>query len=368
MKSCPINLFHEKKLSFPEGLRAVLARRSFLGIVVAVISGTGAQQVPAQSVVLVRPQAVLVQEAAVSLPAPPVISAIALEATGRRLVTVGDDHLVRMWKVDGGLQIGVWAGHTDWVRTAAFSPSGKWLGTAGQDGQILLWELGLLNQVSSVSNQPVVLDHRTSAIQSLCFSRTEDLLAAAGFDGKILIYDVRSRARVAEIAGPGADIRALAFSEDGGLLAAGARNGRIRLWCREDFSPVGELSGHRARVRGLSFSPDGSRLVSGGEDRRIMVWRLPEGIQEVELADQPALVTALTWCGNRRFASGGTDNVIRVFQLPEGQEIAKLVGHSGTITSLIWDATQERLISSSFDTTVCKWPLSIEPELALQPR
>ena len=55
---------------------------------------------------------------------PPVVTALAIHPGGGQLALGGDDHLVRIWDLREKRQTRVLAGHSDWVRTVSFSPSG----------------------------------------------------------------------------------------------------------------------------------------------------------------------------------------------------------------------------------------------------
>ena len=69
-----------------------------------------------------------------SLEKPPVISGMTLNLAGKLLATVGDDHLVYLFDLDYGQPVQRLAGHTDWVKAAAFRPNGGMLATAAPTG------------------------------------------------------------------------------------------------------------------------------------------------------------------------------------------------------------------------------------------
>ena len=57
----------------------------------------------------------------------------------------------------------------------------------------------------------------------------------------------------------------------------------------------------------------------------------------------------------KRLATAGIDRMIRIWDLNTFDQVASLGGHNGHIADLDWDATGERLVSCSGDTTVRIW-------------
>ena len=73
-------------------------------------------------------------------------------------------------------------GHTGLVMSLVFSPNGKRLGSAGQDGVVKLWDTRTGQEALTLRGHPGI-------IRSVAFSIDARLLAAAGDDGTITIWD-----------------------------------------------------------------------------------------------------------------------------------------------------------------------------------
>lgn len=118
--------------------------------------------------------------------------------------------------------------HNDRIRCASFSPTGRWLATAGDDQMIMLWSL----------------DNKDKSSASLV--------------------------------GHSDRIAAIAWSPDGKLLASGSRDGRIKLWDPITFQEWMTLEGHQGRINDLLFSVDGTCLASAAElndsSGEVLVW------------------------------------------------------------------------------------------------
>jgi WD40 repeat protein len=98
---------------------------------------------------------------------------------------------------------------------------------------------------------------------ALAFSPDGRLVAAAGEDGKARIWDARSGALVRTFAGHTDALTGIEFSADGSRLVTSSRDHDARIW-NVDTGASTLLRGHFGPVFDASFSPDGRFVVTAG--------------------------------------------------------------------------------------------------------
>ncbi len=69
------------------------------------------------------------------------VNAAAFSPNGRTIVTASDEGTARVWEVRTGKCLHTLRGHADWVHSAAFSPDGKTIVTASRDQTTKIWRL-----------------------------------------------------------------------------------------------------------------------------------------------------------------------------------------------------------------------------------
>jgi WD40 repeat protein len=182
------------------------------------------------------------------------------------------------------------------VRSAVFSPNGKYIATASEDMRVILWDFENLYDFTPIKHPEVVMN--------VTFSPDSKFLATACKDGTTRIYQVDEKTAGSDwkpVAGLRANersVRSIAFSPDGNLIATGSEDNAVRIWRQTGNSKwelISEikgpsstrtggqvctpaqtetLPGHTSSVQSVAFSSDGQFLVTASRDQTAKVWKV----------------------------------------------------------------------------------------------
>jgi WD40 repeat protein len=242
------------------------------------------------------------------------VASLAFSPVDDRVLASGqlaDSGNVRLWDVVEGKLIADLIGHTDWVRTVAFSPDGSRLASGDRKGKIVVWDIasrrplyrvnahtdavrsvafspdgsrlasvsteGTLRLWDAATGSPLREDASPMKLASLAFSPDGAQIATADEDGFILLRDATTLALIRTIRGDIDMFFDIAFAPDGRSLVTSSKSGAVRFWDTLIGQELLSIKAHDAQVNGLAFSPDGRTLVSCGHDGSVRFWRSAPG-------------------------------------------------------------------------------------------
>jgi eukaryotic-like serine/threonine-protein kinase len=160
-----------------------------------------------------------------------------------------------------------------WV---ALSPDGRHA-AAAQGGDLKIAP-GALVIVDADTGRKVTLRHsQKSAVTCLAYSPDGRSLASACQDGTAKLWDVAAGQQVTTLRGHTGAVWNVAYSPDGLRLATGSQDQTVKLWDVATGQELLTLRGHTAAVCSVAFSADGRRLVSAAQSAEKKVWDLQTG-------------------------------------------------------------------------------------------
>jgi WD40 repeat protein len=279
------------------------------------------------------------------------VMGVAFSPDGRRLLSASNDGTVRLIDVSTRKLIHTLAHPC--ARSVAFSPDGKKAVSTGDqhDQTVRLWDLETGKELKRFAGY-------RSPISGVTFSADGKRVLFGVFSDKTMrLLDVESGKEIQRFEGHTEGVHGIALSADGKRSLSGSYDSTVRLWDNETGKELKRLEGHKGAVAAVAFSPDGKRAVAGGGgDYAIKLWDLETG-KEIRRMEAPARVHALAFSKDgRRIASANYEgHTVSLWDAETGKELHRFAGHTSDVYDVAFSADGRFLVSGGEDNTVRVW-------------
>ena len=266
------------------------------------------------------------------------IEAIAFSPDGSKFATAGDDGQVRVWNTGTRQPAGLTLSHGEAVTSVSFSPDGQLLATGTTDGVVGLWKAtdGRLVSVLKSVGPPIC---------GVTFAEGGKSVACAAGTA-VEIWRVTGGGASTVLGRHSTVVSALAISADGRTLASASEDGEIRIWAvgtSERKPGLSVKSIHVPTPVSLAISQNGDLVGIGSTDEHLYVYDVRSGAQRLKL-HHPRPVKAVAYFRNRdgqeRLLSGSAD-VIRLWNPSDGSLVATVLGHLEDVVSFGVSPTED---------------------------
>jgi WD40 repeat protein/tRNA A-37 threonylcarbamoyl transferase component Bud32 len=284
------------------------------------------------------------------------IQSFAVSRDGRRIATVGGDHLVRLWDAQTGTELAALRGHESQTTSVCFSPDGKYLvsGSDYPESAIRIWNVAGAEPVA-------VLRGHGNRIDSVAYSPDGTRIVSASWDQTVRLWDGTTGRSIATLRGHAGWVNQVAFSPDGKRVVSASEDRTLRLWDSAAGDLLAVLRGHTDNVRSVAFSPDGTLLTSASADGTVRLWDVEFLSRRGVLRGHSSFVYDVAFSPDgTRVASAGWDGTVRLWDAATGRQTGLLRHDSSIVSSVAFGPKGDHLAALARDDAVHWWDLKTE--------
>jgi WD40 repeat protein len=248
------------------------------------------------------------------------VRSVAFSPFADQLLSGGADGSVLLWDAPAARLRHKLAGHARAVTSVAISPNGTILASAAEDATAQLSEAGTVR----------TLKGQGASLRALVFSPDGREVATASQDGIVKLWDPLTGRERRTLGGENVPVNGLAFRPDGGELAAAVgdyielrRPGQVRRWQLPDGNELPPLRDVTGCFMTTSFSLDGQLLAFAGiyPDNGIRIWSSAADQLRFTLSGHENACFCVAFSPDgQTLASSGSDGNVRLWSSRTGAE------------------------------------------------
>jgi WD40 repeat protein len=324
------------------------------------------------------------------------VRTVTFSPNGRRVLTCGDDGLIKVWDVVTGRECVVIKQpfHAEW---AVFSPDGRKILSQQSIPNVALWDaangqllarqqdygmrLDFLQKNTNLAayihsggkspltnrpfrlyrfcNQLLICWYNTISIKSrsdwVFAPDGRDVACVTNANNVLLLGSGRRRSTILPTHRT-STVYKLLFSPDSSRLIICYRDGAVTIWDVAAGRLLRRLLGHRGQVRMAAFSPDGRKLVTVGDDRIGIVWDVITGRELAVLRGHEAGINWVCYSPDGRWiATAGRDGMAKIWNVKTTLELAEQAAHGNNSSSGLRSNTGRFRISIAMNGQTTLW-------------
>jgi WD40 repeat protein len=278
------------------------------------------------------------------------IGSVAISPTRSIAVSASDDHTLKVWDLERGIEHRTLEGHTAIVTSVAISQEGNLAVSASDDCTLKVWDLDQGRALHT-------LEGHSGSVRSVAIFPDGKRALSASSDCSLKEWDLEKGIELNSLEDHKHIIRSVAISSDGSFAVSASYN-ELQVWDLEQKVKTRSLEGHSALVGAFLITENGENVISASYDKTLKIWDLRSGIELKTLKGHNAPILSLAlFMDDRKAVSASIDRTLKIWDLDRGEVISTLEGHGALIRSIAITPDGKRVVSASDDETLKVWDL-----------
>ena len=202
------------------------------------------------------------------------MNVLAYSPTGQYVATGGDDGKVKVWNTNNGFCFVTFKEHAGGITSVKFSKNGHSVFSASLDGTIRGFDLIRYRNFRTMTSPSPV------QFTSLALDPSGQIVCAGTLDTfEIYVWSIQTGRLLDILTGHEGPVCGLDFSPDSAVLASCSWDKTVKIWDIFDKKSAVESFSHKTDCLALSFRPDGKELVVATLDGQLSFWNIVDAVQ-----------------------------------------------------------------------------------------
>jgi WD40 repeat protein len=275
---------------------------------------------------------------------------------GKTLVTAAEDGVVKAWDIATGQSNYTISAGDGGINDVAYLPDGTLFATAGRDQNTRLWDArgGGLKRT---------LEGHRHEVTCLALDPSNKAIATGSLDHNVILWNVQTGERLRWFSGHSKGVLTVAYSPDGRLVASGGgdgvgKSGELFVWDTYTGKPKWNLKGKsETQVASVSFAPDGKSLAAGGVSGLVRIFATESG-RELQSLDANDELRGLAYSPDGKMLALAVGKQIQLWELATGMVTRVLTGSDEWVGTVCFSSDGRRVVAGCSDGAARLWELT----------
>lgn len=276
---------------------------------------------------------------------------------GKKLLTASDDGTIKEWLTATGKLLQTFSGHTDKVISARYSPDGQKVVSASNDTFIREWAV-------STGAELARYEHEHARVNNAVYTPDGTKILTCADDKLIREWSTATGECIKTYTGHTKNVTSACYSPKGDKIASASADTTVREWSVKTGECLRVLNGHLEKVNSICYSPDEAHLLSASDDRTIIEWAADsEAPFRTFTGHSDQVYSAVYSADGERILSTSKDKTMREWSVKTGLESRTFSGHTDKVNFASYSPDKPRAVSASDDKSIREWSLETGTQL-----